>query len=86
MACPSQWEGDVGDMGSIYIRYRWGILSVRVSLTDRDAVSGTAIYEANIGELTGDRLGCFMTMAEMQEHLAGICELEGPRDEDGWDR
>lgn len=23
IACPSQWEGDVGGSGSIYIRYRW---------------------------------------------------------------
>ncbi len=85
-ACPSQWVGDVGETGSIYIRYRWGTLSARVSLTDRDAVSGAAIYENDTGEMTGDRLGGAMTTAKMHEHLAGICVFEGPCDEDGWDR
>lgn len=85
-ACPSQWEGDVGDHGSIYIRYRWGSLSARLSPTDRDAVSAPTIYETDLGEITGDRLGGYMTTEEMQQHLAGICVFEGPCNENGWDR
>jgi hypothetical protein len=85
-SCPSQWEGDICEIGSIYIRYRRGTLSARVSLIDREAVSGVSIYEHDIGEVTGDRLGDCMTTAEMKVHLAGICVFEGPCIEDGWDR
>jgi hypothetical protein len=80
-ACPSQWKGDVGENGSIYIRYRSGTLSARVSPTGRDAVSAAALYEHDIGEITGDRLGGIMTTAEMQEQLCGICVFEGSCDE-----
>lgn len=27
-ACPSQWEGEFEDGSPVYIRYRWGYLSV----------------------------------------------------------
>ena len=40
-ACPSQWEGITDDDQEVYIRYRWGHLSVRVS--------GTKIFSRQIG-------------------------------------
>lgn len=27
-ACPSQWEGELEDGRMLYIRYRWGYLSI----------------------------------------------------------
>lgn len=30
IACPSQWEGVLEDGRPIYIRFRWGELSVRL--------------------------------------------------------
>lgn len=42
-ACPSQWEGLTDDERVIYVRYRWGHLSVRVSEpNDRRATAGTS--------------------------------------------
>lgn len=33
---PAQWQGRVGDHGSIHIRYRWSVLTARVSETSSD--------------------------------------------------
>ena len=30
-ACPSQWEGELTNGEELYIRYRWGYLSIRVN-------------------------------------------------------
>ena len=30
-ACPSQWEGELTNGEKLYIRYRWGYLSIRVN-------------------------------------------------------
>lgn len=53
-ACPSQWEGTLEDGRAIYIRYRWGGLSVRLSETPTDeimdAVKGEEIFGEDIGE------------------------------------
>ena len=40
-ACPSQWEGQLEDGRYVYIRFRWGHLSVRASAESIDeAVTG----------------------------------------------
>jgi len=44
IACPSQWEGRVNDHGSIYIRYRRGWLTVRLSMTDANAVAADTCF------------------------------------------
>lgn len=52
-ACPSQWEGWTTDDRQIYIRYRWGYLTVRLGEKgDKDefaAVRGEQIFEAEVG-------------------------------------
>ena len=52
-ACPSQWEGYTDDDRAVYIRYRWGYLSVSVSepgdLDVMHAVSGTEVFGRDIG-------------------------------------
>jgi len=54
MACPSQWQGKLRNGHTIYVRYRWGYLSVRTSEepTDNydDAVRGIEIFGEQIGE------------------------------------
>lgn len=43
-ACPAQWEGRTTKDEPIYIRYRWGYLSVRMGEAgDEDAVSSKEI-------------------------------------------
>ncbi len=50
-ACPSQWEFLTDNDRNVYVRYRWGYLSVRVSLEAHgDAVCGPEIYGQQIGE------------------------------------
>jgi hypothetical protein len=40
-ACPSQWEGKTADGRHLYIRYRWGHLSI--------SMDGTVIIGKDIG-------------------------------------
>jgi hypothetical protein len=53
LACPSQWEGHLADGCPIYIRYRWGELSVRVGPTGGtidDALDSAPVFERQIGD------------------------------------
>jgi hypothetical protein len=85
IACPSQWEGRIGDHGSIYIRYRWGVLTVRISMTDGNAVAvDSCFYEDDLGRRTGDRLGGYMDTDEMWQALEGVCHFNGECDEESW--
>lgn len=50
-ACPSQWDGITNDGRGVYVRYRWGFLSVRVAKTvDGDAVAGDQLYGEQLGD------------------------------------
>ena len=58
-ACPSQWSGAVGSMAeknyrTLYIRYRWGVLSVRMgelNVVNSDAVSGEEVLRIRVGSM-----------------------------------
>lgn len=70
-ACPSQWEGETKDGYPIYIRYRWGYLSIRKGKKKGDimsAVRGEEIY----GRQLGDNLNGFI---EEEKILKIIKEL-----------
>jgi hypothetical protein len=54
-ACPSQWDGMTTDGRSVYIRYRFGYLSVDIS------------DEEVYGDYYGDSMDGFMTTNEMLE-------------------
>jgi hypothetical protein len=50
-SCPSQWEGKLSDGRNVYIRYRWGGLTVtayRNALDDQDAES---LYAGTHGDM-----------------------------------
>ncbi len=82
IAAPSQWEGEVGEHGSIYIRYRHGILRAHVSMTTVDALGdGKIIFEDDVGTKIGDRLGGYLETADMQKFLAHLCRFHGHCDE-----
>ena len=53
-ACPSQWEGLTERNESLYIRYRWGQLTIQLSEPDgtiKDAVNtGRVLYSKQIGD------------------------------------
>ena len=57
--CPSQWEGVTEKNEAVYIRYRWGCLTIELSKPDgtvSDAIrNGELIYSEQIGGgLDGD--------------------------------
>ena len=51
-ACPSQWTGRTDDGKWVYVRYRWGWLSVSVGEGDDvyAAVNGDEVFEKQCGE------------------------------------
>jgi hypothetical protein len=82
IACPSQWDGRVGEQGSIYIRYRGGIMRVHVSLTTKDAYNdGEIVFHEDVGCQIDDRGGGYLETPRMQELLASRLRFHGPCDE-----
>lgn len=52
-ACPSQWEGRTENNKPVYVRYRWGYLSVRVGQKGDDiesAVCGKEVFGEQLGD------------------------------------
>jgi len=50
-ACPAQWEGLTVNNEPIYVRYRWGYLSIRIGPQNSDimeAVGGKKIFGKQI--------------------------------------
>lgn len=77
-ACPAQWEGSLEDKRMIYIRYRWGWLSVRVSkeATDdiADAVRGKEIFGMYYGnDMDGTML--FETLMRLTENALDFSKI-----------
>ena len=71
-ACPSQWEIKLVDGRMVYVRYRWGYLSIRISpnVTDDifDAVRGKEILGVQLGsgldgEITEEDMMMYLTKA-----------------------
>ena len=65
--CPSQWEGVTEKNETVYIRYRWGCLTIKLSKpggTAFDAIrNGELIYSEQLGgELDGN-----MSSGEVKE-------------------
>jgi len=50
---PSQWEVKLMDGRMLYVRYRWGVLSIRVSLKKTDSIMDAV----NGKEILGEKLG-----------------------------
>jgi hypothetical protein len=59
-ACPSQWEGATQDERYVYIRYRWGRLSV--------SVDGETVYCQDIG----DALDGTLSWGEMMQYTSHV--------------
>ena len=65
IACPSQWEGIIKNEGLVYIRYRYGRLTIKFTAHGIDAVLGEEIFRKDIGhELDG-----LLTNEELQDIL-----------------
>jgi hypothetical protein len=69
-ACPSQWEGILEDGRTLYIRYRHGWLSVRVSKSPTEDIMEAVTGEEVLGlDYGGGWDGCMSieTMAMLTE-------------------
>jgi len=63
-ACPAQWEGKLDDGRAVYIRYRWGVLTIDAGDTIDEAIAG----QHNILIVNSrDGMGGFMTLADLKE-------------------
>jgi len=50
-ACPSQWEAKTPDERGIYIRFRWGFLSISVSDNPGEhGLDGKEVYGEQLGD------------------------------------
>ena len=68
----SQWQGRIGEHGSISIRYRWGLLTARVYETAPEVwQEGQLVFEQEVGE----KMGIYLSTDEMQATLASVCHF-----------
>lgn len=74
-ACPAQWEGLTNDNCQIYVRYRWGCLSIRIGKTgdmsEFGGVRGDEILYINLE----DPYDGVMEFDELKTLSAGIVEF-----------
>ncbi len=66
-ACPSQWEGKTVDEQYVYIRYRWGFLTVGIGKTHEDAV-----WDETSCQKIGDEYDGTMNTEEMKSHTKDV--------------
>jgi len=74
-ACPSQWEAQDQDGHMIYIRYRWGHLSIR-----RSSEPSTDIYDAVLGEEifhfgSDDPMDGYITLEEVLDLAKDVVQV-----------
>jgi hypothetical protein len=72
LASPSQWEGEFEDGTPVYIRYRWGYLSVSQGVSGREL----------LGKQVGDTLDGYIDLADVLK-IAGLTVTEPV--EEAWD-
>lgn len=74
-ACPAQWEFYTFDNRPVYVRYRWGFLSVSVGKQCGalpDAIDGTVI----IGKELGNSMDGFIEWEQVKEELNKLTKKE----------
>lgn len=73
--CPSQWDG-IMDGRKVYVRYRWGYLSIRVGapgdFSEYAAVRGKEIF----GRKVGDGFDGFLTEDQLIAATRGTLQFE----------
>jgi hypothetical protein len=69
---PSQWEGYTKDGRPIYVRYRWGRLSIRLGRIGGTIEDAVASKKELIGCPIGSSLDGVMTYQELKRHTRGM--------------
>lgn len=70
-ACPSQWEGKLDDGRGVYIRYRWGDLTIQVGHLPMDLRQWPTILDKDVG----DALDGLMGWDEMVSETATVLDF-----------
>lgn len=69
IACPSQWDAMTEDNHSVYIRYRWGNISMlvcpEIGKREYTGSDGYGVWVTILDEQTDDDLDGFMNDEEM---------------------
>ena len=72
---PSQWEGELDDGRSLYVRYRHGLLRVGVGEGAKDASRNSAAESALCCKQIEDADEDMMSFKELRGHLRGVLEF-----------
>lgn len=72
---PSQWEGELDDGRSLYVRYRHGLLRVGVGEAAKDASRNSATESALCCKQIEDADEDMMSFKELRGHLRGVLEF-----------
>ncbi len=75
IAIPSQWEGELDDGRSLYVRYRHGLLRVGVGEGLGQAIENSASQSALHCERLGDEYDGAMSFKELRGHLRGVLDF-----------
>ncbi len=75
LAVPSQWEGELDDGRSLYVRYRHGLLRVGVGEAAKDASRNSATESALCCKQIEDADEDMMSFKELRGHLRGVLEF-----------
>ena len=73
-ACPAQWEGYTDDDRKVYVRYRWGHLSVRLGDIGDTAEFAGIRGEEIFGKQIGEDLHGVMSYDELKELTKDIIQ------------
>ena len=71
-ACPSQWEGTTDAGKVVYVRYRWGYLSISIGDTMTQAIRREGPENSVFEKEIGNGLDGFITYDELMEHTRGV--------------
>ena len=73
-ACPTQYEGYTIDNIPVYIRYRYGYLSIRLGDKDSDIFNAVIHGREVFGHQVGDDLDGYIDIEEIKEYTKEIIE------------
>ncbi len=79
--CPSQWEGYTDKNEPVYIRFRYGYLSVSIGKIDQD-IEEIYVGNESFGWQIGGGLDGFLSFQELKQKLEGKLDVEEIERED----
>jgi hypothetical protein len=72
-ACPTIYTGKTAEGWTVYARYRWGNLSVRIDDSPEPECEGAAGWEI-LAKTIGHEVHGWLSYADLRQHTAGLVE------------